>query len=298
MLHKPAPARYGPVSGAVILMRPHQWVKNLVVGAPLFFTPDHMSWPAFGLVLAGIAVFSGLASGVYVLNDIADRKSDALHPEKRLRPLVTGTVPLALAMVLLAVLWLGAGTGAVLLGPDFLAVAAIYVGLNVAYSAGLKQVAIVDVLIIAFGYVLRLIAGAILIGVEASAWIVITTGLLALFLALAKRRDDFVRNLNADHRPSLKGYSKPFLDAALAMTLGAMLVAYLVYTTDARVTTRMGTDKIYYTAPFVVAGVLRYLQITLVEERSGSPTKIVLTDPFMIFAVAGWLATFAGLIYL
>lgn len=286
------------MSGLVILLRPHQWVKNLVVAAPLFFTPDYMSWAAAGLVLTGIAVFCGLASGVYVLNDIADRKSDALHPEKRLRPLVTGVVPLAPAAILLAALWLGAGWGAFRLGPDFLALAAIYVGLNVAYSAGLKQVAIIDVLIIASGYVLRLIAGALLIGVEASSWIVITTGMLALFLALAKRRDDFVRNLDTDHRRSLQGYSKPFLDVALAMTLGAMLVAYLVYTTDAGVTARMGTDKIYYTAPFVVAGVLRYLQITLVEERSGSPTKIVLTDPFMIVVVTGWLATFAGLIYL
>lgn len=298
MLQKPAPAHHGPISGLVMLVRPHQWVKNLVVGAPLFFTPDHMSSAAAGQVLIGIAVFSSLASGVYVLNDIADRKSDALHPEKRRRPLVTGSVSLTLAAVLIAVLWLGGGWGAALLGPDFLTVAAIYVGLNMAYSAGLKQIAIIDVLIVASGYVLRLIAGAVLIGVEASAWIVITTGLLALFLALAKRRDDFVRNLGTEHRHSLKGYSKPFLDVALAMTLGAMLVAYLVYTTDAGVTTRMGTDKIYYTVPFVVAGVLRYLQITLVEERSGSPTKIVLTDPFMIVTIAGWLATFAGLIYL
>ncbi|MFP4003667.1 MAG: decaprenyl-phosphate phosphoribosyltransferase [Alphaproteobacteria bacterium] len=280
------------------LLRPHQWVKNLFIAAPLFFTPEAVSAASVSTVALGVAAFSLLASGIYILNDWADRKADALHPEKRHRPLAAGAVPVALAALLMVLLLAGGLAGAWLLDTEFFGIALVYAGVNAAYSLGLKRLAIVDVLMIAFGFVLRIEAGAALIGVSSSPWIVITAGLLALFLALAKRRDDFVRNLDAGHRPSLSGYSRTFLDAALAMTLGAMLVAYLIYTTDQNVMARMGTEKLYYTAPFVVAGVLRYLQITLVDERSGSPTRIVLSDRFMLMAVLGWIAVFAGLIYL
>lgn len=292
----PAPPR-GPVTQAIALLRPHQWIKNLFIAAPLFFTPEAVSAATISGVALGIAAFSILASGLYILNDWTDRKADALHPVKRHRPLATGAVPLALAVTLMIPLLAGGLTGAFYLGTEFFRAAVVYAAVNVAYSLGLKRVAIVDVLMIAFGFVLRIEAGAALIRVDPSPWIVITAGLLALFLALAKRRDDFVRHMDASHRASLTGYSKPFLDAALAMTLGAMLVAYLIYTTDQAVMARMGTDKLYYTAPFVVAGVLRYLQITLVHERSGSPTRIVFTDRFMLTAVLGWIAVFAALIY-
>lgn len=287
----------GFAAGILILLRPQQWVKNLFIAAPLFFTPEALSFKAAVTVLLGIAAFSLLAGGMYVLNDWADRKADALHPVKCRRPLAAGAVPVAAAAVLMAVLLAGGLAGAYHLNAEFFRIALLYAVLNTAYSFGLKRIAIVDVLIIAFGFVLRVEAGAALIGVSSSPWIVITAGLLALFLALAKRRDDFVHNMDASHRASLTGYSKVFLDATLAMTLGAMLVAYLIYTTDQAVISRMGTDKLYYTAPFVVAGVLRYLQITLVQERSGSPTRIVFTDRFMLLAVLGWIATFAGLIY-
>jgi len=279
------------------LLRPQQWAKNLFIAAPLFFTPEAVSAGTVTAVIMGIAAFSALASGIYVMNDWTDRKADALHPVKRHRPLAAGTVSPALAFGLMIILVAGGLYGAYRLDTEFFRIALLYAILNTAYSFGLKKLSIVDILIIAFGFVLRIEAGAALINVSSSPWIVITAGLLALFLALAKRRDDFVHNLDASHRASLTGYSKVFLDAALAMTLGAMLVAYLIYTTDEAVMARMGTDKLYYTAPFVVAGVLRYLQITLVEERSGSPTRIVLTDRFMLLAVLGWIAMFAGLIY-
>lgn len=292
-----AAPRPGTAAQILALLRPHQWAKNIFIAAPLFFTPEAMSADAALRVLWGIAAFSAVASGVYVLNDWTDRHADALHPEKRLRPLAAGTLGPRSAALLIAGLLGGGLAAAFILGTDFFRIALLYALLNVAYSFGLKRLSIIDVLIIAFGFVLRIEAGAALIDVSPSPWIVITAGLLALFLALAKRRDDFVRNMDTGHRASLAGYSRPFLDAALAMTLGAMLVAYLIYTTDEAVMARMGTDRLYYTAPFVVGGVLRYLQIALVEERSGSPTRIVLTDRFMLLAVLGWLAMFAGLIY-
>jgi decaprenyl-phosphate phosphoribosyltransferase len=175
--------------------------------------------------------------------------------------------------------------------------AAIYFSINLLYSFRLKHVAILDVLIVAAGFVLRVDAGAAAIQVEPTVWIVVCTGLLALFLALAKRRDDLAKDLSEEHRPSLAGYSRRFIDQALAMILGALLVSYLIYTTDQTVIARYGTDKLYLTAPFVIAGVLRYLQITVVEERSGSPTDIALTDRFLIATMFGWVVVFGLLIY-
>ena len=180
---------------------------------------------------------------------------------------------------------------------EFTWIATGYVALNLAYSFGLKHIAILDVLIIALGFTLRVEAGAVLIGIAPSAWIVITTGLLALFLALAKRRDDISRNLGNGHRKSLSGYTLPFLDVAATVMLGALLVAYMIYTTDANVMKELNTDKIYYTTPFVVAGILRYLQIALVENGSGSPTDVVLRDRFLIITIVGWAITFGILIH-
>lgn len=282
---------------ALALLRPHQWIKNLFVAAPLFFTPSELSAESVLRVLLGIACFCALSSAVYILNDYADREADRRHPEKCHRPLAAGTVSVKAAFSLMAALFVVGTSVAFMLSPTFALLALLYCGLNLGYSLGLKHFAIIDVMIIAFGFILRVEGGARLIDVVPSAWIVIATGLLALFLAIAKRRDDLVRSLGQDHRRSLDGYNKPFLDTALAVVLGALLVAYMVYTTDQAVMERLGTSKLFYTAPFVVAGILRYLQITLVEERSGSPTKIVLTDRFLIVTVLGWALVFGALIY-
>jgi 4-hydroxybenzoate polyprenyltransferase len=280
------------------LLRPQQWVKNAFVAAPLAFTPAAVSIGNVFAVVAGIACFCALASAVYILNDYLDRAADRMHPLKRLRPLAAGTVSLPAAFSAMAALAAAGLGGAIALSPDFAGVLALYAGLNLAYSWRLKHVAIVDVALIAFGFVLRVQAGGVLIAVEPTSWIVIMTGLLALFLALAKRRDDLVRSLGGDHRRSLDGYSKPFLDVAVAVVLGALLVGYLIYTTDATVMARLGTERLYYTAPFVAVGILRYLQLTMVLEASGSPTRVVLTDGFLIATILGWGATFAALLYL
>ena len=285
-------------SGLIALMRPHQWIKNGFVAAPLFFTPSAVSIGSVGAVAAGVVSFSALASALYILNDYLDREADRAHPTKRRRPLAAGTVAASSALLLMAGLAVGGLASALLLSPAFAVVAATYTLSSLLYSLRLKHVAIIDVFLIALGFVLRIEGGAVLIGVEPSAWITIMTGLLALFLALAKRRDDLVKNLGQDHRRSLDGYNKPFLDAALMILLGALLVAYLIYTTDRQVMARLGTDRLFLTAPFVIAGLLRYLQIALVEERSGSPTILVLTDRFLITAVIGWILSFGALIYL
>lgn len=279
-------------------MRPRQWVKNAFVAAPLFFTPEALNANGIYETAVAVIVFCLLSSAVYVVNDYCDRDADRLHPEKRHRPIASGEVSAGVAMALAVVLLAGAAILSLTQLPHGFAPQALaYFLLNVLYSLKLKHVAILDVLIVAAGFVLRVSAGASAIEVNPSVWIMICTGLLALFLAVAKRRDDLVKTMSDAHRPSLAGYNLRFVDASLAMILGALLVSYLIYTTDTTVITRFGTDKLYITAPFVAAGVLRYLQITLVEERSGSPTEIALTDKFLILAVVGWAATFAILMY-
>lgn len=280
------------------LVRPRQWVKNAFVAAPLFFTLA--AWTPSQLTAVAITViaFCLLSSAVYIVNDYADRDADRLHPVKRKRPIASGEVDPNAALVLAAVLLACVLAMATTLMPAaVLQIALLYFVLNLLYSFWLKHVAILDVLLVAIGFVLRIEAGAAAIGVEPTVWIVVCTGLLALFLALAKRRDDIAKVLSESHRPSLAGYNLRFIDAALAMILGALLVSYLIYTTDQSVIARYGTDKLYLTAPFVIAGVLRYLQITLVEERSGSPTDIVVSDRFLIVAILGWIAVFGFLIY-
>lgn len=290
-------ASRGVLGQALVLLRPHQWVKNAFVGAPLFFTPAALSQSSALLVAGGVAAFCAVSSAVYIANDFLDRESDREHPQKRLRPLAAGTVPVPLALGLMCLLVAGGLALALALSPAFAGISAAYLALNLAYSFYLKRIAILDLMVIAFGFVLRVQAGALLIAVTPSSWIIIMTGLLALFLGLAKRRDDLAKRLGGDHRRSLDGYTFRFLDTASAVVTAALLVAYLIYTTDQSVMARLGTEDLYVTAPFVVFGILRYLQITLVEERSGSPTAIVLTDPPMIATVLGWLGAFGILIH-
>lgn len=279
------------------LMRPHHWVKSGFVAAPLFFTPEAVTPQNVFLVALGFLAWSFLASAVYILNDWKDREADRKHPVKCQRPLAAGTVSETTALVLLAILTVVGSGLAVYLGLGFTFCLGLYIIINLAYSIRLKHVAIIDVMCIALGFVLRVLAGSQIIGVTPSPWIIILTGLLALFLGFAKRRDDIVRDLGQDHRKALDGYSRNFIDTVLAITLGTSLVSYLIYTTDIEVRTRLHSDHLYYTAPFVIFAMLRYLQITMVKERSGSPTLIVLTDKPILFSGICWMITFASLIY-
>ena len=283
---------------ALRLLRPEQWVKNLFIVAPLFFTPPALSLATAATVAGGVLAFCLLASAIYIVNDYRDREADRNHPTKARRPLAAGTVSPSVAFALLFALLISGFAIALWLSPGFAAVGAAYVALNLAYSFWLKHVAIVDVLVIALSFALRVLAGNVLIAVEPSGWILIVSALLALFMALAKRRDDLVKSLDGQHRRSLAGYTEPFLDTAIAVVLGALLVAYMIYTTDQDVMAELGTQRLVYTVIFVIAGVLRYLQITLVEHRSGSPTELALTDRFLIATAVLWAVTLAALIHL
>ncbi|UCH74300.1 MAG: decaprenyl-phosphate phosphoribosyltransferase [Rhodospirillales bacterium] len=281
----------------VRLLRPKQWIKNAFVMAPLFFTPEKTSAENIVAVLVGFVSFCMVSSAVYCLNDFRDREADRTHPVKCRRPLPSGALTPSAALVLMVCLVAGGIALAAWRVPVILPILATYFTLNIAYSLYLKTIAVIDVLIVAFGFVLRVQAGAMLIDVEPSAWILIVTGLLALFIALAKRRDDIVRDMDAGHRKSLEGYSRQFLDGSIMAVLSTLLVSYLIFTTDQAVMGRLGSERLYFTGPFVIAGLLRYLQLTVVYERSGSPTDLIYSDKGLLLSVVGWVATFGLILY-
>ncbi len=286
------------LAAAVRLLRPRQFVKNLFVAAPLFFTPEALT-PTTALAV-GVAVlaFCLVAGGLYAVNDILDRDADRLHPVKRHRPLAAGTLGVGPAAALAGVCLFAGLALALALSLAFGALVIAYAVLVTAYGLYLKRIALLDVACIALGFVLRVEAGAVVIQVEPSPWILVMTGLLALLIAVGKRRDDLVLRLDDNHRKVLSGYTLAFLDLVMAMLLAATLVAYLIFTTDAAAMARLGAERLYVTAPFVVLGLLRYLQIVMVEQRSGDPTELILTDTFLMVTVAAWIGSFAWLIYL
>jgi decaprenyl-phosphate phosphoribosyltransferase len=284
-------------SGILRLLRPRQWIKNVFVFAALFFTPSLLNLESAPRVVAVFVVFCLASSGVYCFNDLRDREADRQHPVKKHRPLPSGEVSVGVAAVLAGLLVAGAILLAVLIAPTAANFVLIYIALNVFYSFVLKRFPIIDVLSISFGFVLRVYAGAAVLDITPTAWIQICAGLLALFIALAKRRDDLVKELGEEHRASLAGYSKPFLDACVVVTVTVLLVAYLIFTVDESAIRRLGSDKLFLTAPFVLAGLFRYLQLTIVYQRSGSPTDLLFQDGFLMATVSAWLAVFAYMIH-
>ena len=279
------------------LIRPHQWVKNGFVAAPLLFTPSAMQPENVWAVIWGALCFCAVSSAIYCLNDIIDTERDRQHPIKKNRPVAAALINSREAALIGIILGVAGFISAYALSQSFAAIIGAYAALNVAYCLWLKNYSIIDIMVIAAGFVLRIYAGSALIGQAPSIWIIQASALLALFLALAKRRDDLANNLDSEHRPSIKGYNLTFIDNAMIIVLGALLFCYVVYTTDQTVIAKLGTDQLFMTTPFVIIGILRYLQITFVEKRSGSPTLVLLTDWKLLGTVACWIAVTVGLIH-
>ncbi|MFP5212329.1 MAG: UbiA prenyltransferase family protein [Acidobacteriota bacterium] len=282
------------------LARPHQYIKNAFIWLPLFFgyklTDPHAVLSTFW----AFAAFSLAASGVYVLNDMLDVEEDRKHPQKRYRPLASGALSAKSGIVfLLLLLALSASITLLTLPMSFLYVLLAYLGLNLLYSLRLKHVAIVDVVCIAVFFVLRVIGGGIVAGVQASHWIVIMTFLLALFLALGKRRDDLLILSKSGQatRKCLDGYNLEFVSLSMVIMTSVVIVSYILYCVSPEVTKKHGTDNLYLTSFWVIVGLLRYMQLTFVEERSGSPTVALLNDYFLWAIIIGWITTFYWLIY-
>ncbi len=281
----------------VRLCRPEQWIKNGLVLAGLFFSDQLFERRVALQSVRATIGFCLLSSAIYCLNDIIDRDADAAHPEKRQRPLASGTLTVTDAWITGAVLLAGAAA-LLLTGLNWQVptIAGAYLVMNALYSQWLKHVALVDVLIIAAGFVLRLVAGTYAVEVEPTSWIVLTTGLGALLLALGKRRGDLEQE-TASHRASLAGYTLAFIDQALAMMAAATVVVYALYTVSDYAQARFDAPLLYLTTFPVVAGILRYLQTVMVYGRYGSPTDLALHDRPLQLVVAIWLAMFALFVY-
>jgi decaprenyl-phosphate phosphoribosyltransferase len=276
----------------ITLLRPHQYIKNLFIFAPILFAFSITQETLLNSLYA-FALFSVLASSVYILNDYMDVEEDKKHPTKCKRPLASGAISLANANFLFLALAGCTFFIAYMFNTQLLIVLFIYFALNILYSVKLKHIAIVDIFIISTGFVLRLFAGAIATDTPLSMWIIIITFLLAIFLSLAKRRDDVLLSLKGkETRKNIDGYNLEFVNAAMVLMSGVVILSYLQYTVSAEVISRIGNEHLYLTAFFVILGILRYMQITFVEQISGSPTKIVLKDRFLQVSILLWLFSF------
>lgn len=270
-------------------MRPRHWVKNVFVLAPLVFARKLDDPVAVARVLAAFAVFSMLSSSVYLINDIADRESDRLHPRKRLRPIAAGELALGAAATLALLLAAGALLGALALDTPFAAVACGYLLQNLAYSLALKRVVILDVMLVSGGFLLRAWGGAVVIAVEMSHWLVLCTGLLALFLGFVKRRQEIAVFQGAtEQRPILKEYSMPFLDQMIGVVTASTVLAYALYSFSPEVAGKLGTRHMGFTIPFVLFGVFRYLYLVHQRGEGENPTHLILQDPPLLVNVLLW----------
>ena len=282
------------------LLRPKDWAKNLFLFIPLFFSGELFNWNVYPQLLLGFIAFCCIASSIYIINDYRDIEDDKKHPDKSKRPLASGAVSQKAAIVIcLVLILLGFGI-AYFIKEKFLFVLSIYFLLNLAYSFGLKHVAILDIIIIAVGFVLRVKGGAVIAHIGVSEWLNIMIFLLALFMGIGKRRDDVLLKMSSgmDMRKAIKGYNLEFLNVVLALVCAVIVVAYFMYTMSPEVLKRLGTYRLYYTCLFVLAGILRYLQIIFVQSASGSPTKILYKDRFIQVSLLLWIASFYLIIYM
>ena len=281
------------------LLRPKDWAKNLFLFIPVFFSGELFIWEIYPKLIIGFIAFCCIASSIYIINDYRDIEDDKKHPVKSKRPLASGAVSKNAALVICVLLMLIGFIIAYFLRAKFLFVLSIYFVLNLAYSLGLKNIAILDIVILAIGFVLRIKAGAVIAHIGVSEWLNIMVFLLALFMAIGKRRDDVLLKLSSgtDMRKSIKGYNLEFLNVVLALVCAVIVVAYFMYTMSPEVLRRLGTYRLYYTCLFVLAGIMRYLQIIFVQAASGSPTKILYKDRFIQATLLLWTASFYFIIY-
>lgn len=284
------------------LLRVKQWTKNIVVFAAFVFAlgdrnQNLAAWELWKVCLAALA-FSLVSSAVYILNDLRDAPQDRLHPLKKRRPIASGAVTPGPALAVAAVLLVIGLGGAWRLGNDLLAVIGGYLALQVAYTLWLKQIALVDVIVIALGFVLRALAGAVVIHVLISPWLLLCALLLALFLGLCKRRHEKVNLEGAGTRPALDGYHEGLLDMLITMMGAAALVCYSIYTLWPDTVAKFGTPWLGATIPFVVFGLFRYMDLVYRQEKGDRPEQILLTDLPLMVDVAFYGATVLGILLL
>jgi len=282
----------------IYLLRPKQWIKNIFVLAPLFFSGD-IDVISFMEVVLGFIAFALLSSIIYILNDWCDIEEDKQHKKKKLRPLASGVVsPVKAGLIAFALLAL-----LIIIFTQFnfstlsIILLTLYAAINIAYSCGLKYLPIIELLLLASGYVIRLLFGASIITVTLSPWIIVCTGLLSLMLAVGKRRGELVQNNNRDFgRRLLSHYSLPYLDQVNTMLATATFTAYMIFCTSPYAIEKFG-DEVIMTSPFVLYGILKYLKLLMVDKMGDDPTSLITSNRQIQIALVSWLTTFMAIIY-
>ncbi len=274
-------------------LRPQQWIKNLFIFAPIIFSRHFLERPLVLKTAAAFAAFCLVSSAHYIFNDIRDLEEDRRHPIKSKRPLAAGRLkkgPAVAALLVLAVAGLG---GAAALSLPFFYISLGYLALQVLYSVKLKHVVILDIFVVAAGFVIRVVAGGLVIGVTISSWLLICTMLLALFLAMSKRRHELVllEGEAENHRPILKEYTTYLLDQMISVVTASTLVAYCLYTISEDTVARFGTKNLILTVPFVLYGIFRYLYLVHQKEEGGSPEHLILKDKPLLIDIFLWVAS-------
>lgn len=285
----------------ILLIRPHHAIKNLFVLAPIFFAERFFEKEAVIQTLWAVLAFYLTSAIIYIINDIKDLEKDRQHPKKSKRPLASGKINKTEALLgVLVILFIHLGLYFwVFQSFALYLVLLAYFILNLAYTFYLKKVALIDITIVALGFIFRLYAGAIVSDTPLSQWIVALTFLLSLFLAFAKRRDDLLilEKSGVSMRKSLEGYNLRFVDTCLSVMTAVIIVTYVIYTVSPEVTARVGSEQLFTTALWVVLGLLRYLQLTFVLEKSGNPTALLLKDPVLQLSVFAYCLHYAFIFY-
>ncbi len=283
------------------LLRPKDWAKNLFLFLPVFFGQKLFDVAKMQHLFAAFFAFCFVASTVYIINDYRDREDDKKHPKKRSRPLASGQVKPTTALVIAALLII-AGFALALYADTkhrFIAILAFYFLMNMSYSFGLKNIPILDILIVAIGFSLRVKGGGYVANIDVSVWLNLMVLLLALFMAIGKRRDDIILKMETgmDMRKAVKGYNVDFLNTMLALFSAIIIMTYIMYCVSPVTAAHTGTYHLYYTSIFVIAGLMRYLQIILVQNEAGSPTDVLYKDRFIQITLLLWVASFCALLY-
>ena len=280
-------------------MRPTQWIKNLFIFAALLFAQKFFDWPLLLKTVIAFVKFCILSGSLYLLNDIFDQTEDKHHPKKFKRPIASGEINRGLALSLFVVLSLIALVLGFFLNLNFFIAAVVYFVLQIVYSIRLKHVVILDVFIVAAGFVIRVVAGGLVIDVPISSWLLICTLLLSLFLAMSKRRHEIVllENIASEHRPILKEYSLYLLDQMIAVVTASTLIAYCLYTISGETVEKFGTTNLVFTAPFVLYGIFRYLYLVHQKGKGGSPEFLILKDKPLLIDIVLWVGAVAFVLY-
>jgi len=288
------------ISNILKLLRPTHYIKNLFVLLPLFFSAQITNNLLLGNALLAFASFCLIASSVYVFNDIYDVEEDRIHPAKKTRPVASGAISIALASFLDLTLTLTGLFLAYLVNYKLLLVLVAYKLINILYTLIFKKVAVLDVMVLSLGFVLRLYAGSVSTGIKLSEWIIIMTFLLSMLIVLGKRRNDvlFFEQEKVVLRYTVKGYNSMFLNYSMIMLSSVIIVAYIMYTVSPEIRLRLGTDHLFTTVFWVVAGILRYLQLLFVYEAKENPVRLLIKDHPLKLILLAWFLNFLYFLYM